>query len=148
MLDLAEDGTMHRMRRRPSRWPKHFDTAIEHAKDAANLVPWLKDAPSEVFIVVALNGANHPLRVFASTIGLLDQNQVHPREVYAPVIEERAASIICLHNHPSNTPSASCEDIALTQRLARAGELLGIRFLDHIIVAGDAVVSMKSAGQF
>ena len=146
MLDIREDGTMHRMRRRAPRWAHAWPNAINHAKDAADLIPWLKEAPQEVFAVVACDGGNHPLRVFAATIGLIDQNQVHPREVFAPVIEERAASIICIHNHPSGSTNPSPEDIALTSRLCRAGELLGIRVLDHVIVTKDAVVSMKSLG--
>ncbi|MFA7152226.1 MAG: JAB domain-containing protein, partial [Methanoregulaceae archaeon] len=80
------------------------------------------------------------------TVGLLNHSLVHPREVFADAISDRAASIICVHNHPSNTLDPSSQDIAVTRQLADAGNLLGIRLLDHLIVARAGFVSMKERG--
>ena len=95
---------------------------------------------------MSLNGANKPIKTRWVTVGLLDTNQVHPREVFADPITDRAASVILAHNHPSGTLEASPEDIALTKRLQKAGELLGIRVLDHLIVASSGFLSLKQAG--
>ena len=80
------------------------------------------------------------------TVGLLDSNQVHPREVFADPISDRAASVILAHNHPSGTLEASPEDLALTKRLVRAGEILGIKVLDHLIVTRNGHLSLKQTG--
>jgi DNA repair protein RadC len=79
-------------------------------------------------------------------VGLLDCNQVHPREVFADPLMDRAASVIFAHNHPPGTLAPGSEDLALTQRLQRAGELLGIKVLDHLIVSSTGFVSMKQDG--
>jgi len=80
------------------------------------------------------------------TVGLLNANQVHPREVFSDAIAERAASIILVHNHPSGNTDPSHEDIAVTKRLVEAGEILGIKIPDHIIVSKDGYTSMKEMG--
>ena len=80
------------------------------------------------------------------SIGCLTASIVHPREVFAPAIEARAASILCLHNHPSGDPSPSPEDIEITHRLKQTGELVGIRLMDHIIIAKDGYVSFTDKG--
>ena len=79
-------------------------------------------------------------------MGLLDSNQVHPREVFSDPIADRAASVILAHNHPSGTLEASPEDLALTKRLVRAGEILGIKVLDHLIVTRNGHLSLKQTG--
>jgi len=71
---------------------------------------------------------------------------VHPREVFADPISDRAASILVAHNHPSGTLEASPEDVALTKRLVKAGELLGIRLLDHVIVTASGFLSLRQSG--
>jgi DNA repair protein RadC len=106
----------------------------------------IRSMPQEVFAVMSLDGASHPIRTRWVTVGLLDCNQVHPREVFADVISDRAASVILAHNHPSGTLEASAEDIALTRRLVKAGELLGIRVLDHLIVTATGFLSLKQQG--
>ncbi len=100
----------------------------------------------EYFLCVSLNGAHEVIECRTVTVGLLDSNQVHPREVFADPIADRAAAVIFAHNHPSGTLEASAEDIALTQRLCRAGHLLGIRVLDHLIVTRDGFVSLHALG--
>jgi DNA repair protein RadC len=119
---------------------------IEHAADALPYLESIRGQRQEHFVCLSLSGANEVLASRTVTVGLLDQSQVHPREVFADPLTDRAAAILVAHNHPSGTLAASPEDIALTSRLARAGELLGIRVLDHLIVTKDGYLSLKAAG--
>jgi DNA repair protein RadC len=119
---------------------------IEHAADALPYFDSIRSQRQEHFVCLSLNGANEVLASRVVTVGLLDQNQVHPREVFADPLADRAAAVLVAHNHPSGTLAASPEDIALTSRLVRAGELLGIRVLDHLIVTKDGYLSLKTAG--
>ena len=80
------------------------------------------------------------------TVGLLNQSLVHPREVFAEAIEQRAAAIICIHNHPSGDFSPSEEDKRITWRLQESGELLGIPLLDHIIISKEDFTSFADEG--
>lgn len=121
-------------------------TRVREAKDVLPYVQQIRDKHQEYFVCLSLNGANEVIENRVVTVGLLDSNQVHPREVYADPLTDRAASIIVAHNHPSGTLEASPEDVALTDRLARAGKLLGINLLDHIIVTKRGYLSLKQAG--
>ena len=97
----------------------------------------------EHFVCISLNGANEVIEKRVVTVGLLNANQVHSREIFSDAIAERAASIIRVHNHPSGNTDPSNEDIAVTKRLVEAGEILGIKIHDHIIVSKDSHTSMK-----
>ncbi|HDL85296.1 MAG TPA: DNA repair protein RadC [Candidatus Acetothermia bacterium] len=119
---------------------------VREAKDVLPFVQQIREKHQEYFVCLSLNGANEVIENRVVTVGLLDSNQVHPREVYADPLTDRAASIIVAHNHPSGTLEASPEDIALTDRLVRAGKLLGIPLLDHIIVTKRGYLSLKQAG--
>jgi len=79
-------------------------------------------------------------------VGLLDSAQIHPREVFADAIADRAAGVILVHNHPSGSLEPSPEDIAITRRLVQAGEILGIPVLDHVIVGPSGYLSLKERG--
>ena len=81
-------------------------------------------------------------------MGLLNHSLVHPREVFADAITDRAASIICVHNHPSGTLDPSSQDIAITRHSLDAGTLVGIRLLDHLIVTDSGWLSMKETGAY
>ena len=122
------------------------EAAIREASDAVTYFEGIRSMPQEVFAVMSLDGANHPIRTRWVTVGLLDSNQVHPREVFSDPISDRAASILVAHNHPSGTLDASPEDLALTKRLVKGGEILGIRVLDHLIVTRDGFLSMREKG--
>jgi len=122
------------------------EAAIREASDAVTYFEGIRAMPQEVFAVMSLDGANHPIRTRWVTVGLLDSNQVHPREVFSDPISDRAASILVAHNHPSGTLEASPEDVALTKRLVKGGEILGIRVLDHLIVTRDGFLSMRDKG--
>ena len=84
-------------------------------------------------MVVMLNGAHEVLGTFVATVGLLNRTIVHPREVYAPAIKERAAAIAIAHNHPSGNVTPSEEDKDVTIRIKKAGDILGIKLLDHVM---------------
>lgn len=107
---------------------------IASAEDAFAQLGYLRDKKQECIAVITLDGAS---RLIDNTIifqGTLDQSLVHPREIFAKAIEDRAASIILAHNHPSGNLEASADDKRITHSLMEAGELLGIKVLDHLIV--------------
>lgn len=89
--------------------------------------------PQEHFIVVLLDGAHQIIKHEVVTIGLVNRTLVHPREVFTSAIIERATAVIIAHNHPSGNLTPSPDDIEVTQRLKKAGEILGVSVLDHII---------------
>jgi DNA repair protein RadC len=101
-----------------------------------------EEADRESFHVVVLDGKNRVLGFNLVSIGSLTAALVHPREVFKPAVLANAAALILVHNHPSGNPEPSAEDRAITQRLRQAGELLGIRVLDHVIIGDDDFVSL------
>jgi len=119
---------------------------IREAKDVLPYIRHIAEKRQEYFVCLSLNGASEVIESRVVTVGLLDCNQVHPREVFADPIADRAASVILAHNHPSGTLEASPEDLALTKRLVKAGDLLGIKVLDHIIVTKRGYISLKQEG--
>jgi DNA repair protein RadC len=98
----------------------------------------IRNKPQEHFVVLTLDGANRLIEKRIITIGTLNASLVHPREVFADAITDRAAAILVAHNHPGGTLEPSGPDIVVTKRLRAAGELLGIRLLDHVIVTPTA----------
>ncbi|TVP74801.1 MAG: DNA repair protein RadC [Gemmatimonadales bacterium] len=98
------------------------------------MAPRLRHLDHEEFHVVVLNTRHAVLGVRIVSRGLLDASLVHPREVFRPALELGAAAVILVHNHPSGDPSPSPEDRAVTRRMGEAGEILGIRVLDHVVV--------------
>jgi DNA repair protein RadC len=91
----------------------------------------------EHFFLLALNAKNEILRLIPISTGNLTQSLVHPREVFREAIREAAAAVILVHNHPSGDPAPSQDDRLITSRLCRAGQLLGISVLDHLIIGND-----------
>lgn len=120
---------------------------INAPKDVLPLIRHYGDRKQEHFLSISVNGANEVLAVRVVTIGLVDQSQVHPREVFADVILERASSVIVAHNHPSGQLIPSKADMAVTKRLKKAAQILGIRFLDHIIFSGKGYYSFLEQHQ-
>jgi len=104
--------------------------------------PRLRDAPHERFLAILLDGRHRVLRHEVVSQGTLTASLVHPREVFRPALREAAAALILVHNHPSGDPTPSPEDREVTARLVRAGELLGVRVLDHVIVAERGYTSL------
>jgi len=108
----------------------------------------LKGKKKEHFLVLCLDTRNRLIDRKLVSMGSLDTSVVHPREVFKEAISSCAASVIFAHNHPSGDPEPSKEDVELTKRLARAGEILGIDVLDHIIVCDEGFVSLKARNLF
>lgn len=102
---------------------------------------FLADLDREAFWVACLDSKNAPTCVSQVSMGSVKGTEVHPREVFKVAILSNANSIIVAHNHPSGDPRPSLDDILVTSRLQRAGELLGIRLNDHLILANDTYYS-------
>ncbi|MBO0589399.1 DNA repair protein RadC [Sporosarcina sp. E16_8] len=100
----------------------------------------------EHFVVLYLNVKNEVLHKKTIFIGSLNSSIVHPREVYKEAVKHSAASIICLHNHPSGTVTPSPDDIEVTKRLAEAGSVMGVELLDHVIIGDHKFLSLKEKG--
>ncbi|MBU0959333.1 MAG: DNA repair protein RadC [Nanoarchaeota archaeon] len=103
----------------------------------------LKDKKEEHFYVLMLNTQNHIIGEQLISKGILDASIVHPREVFRPAIKNSASKIILVHNHPSGDPKPSAEDDDITRRLIKAGEGLGIKVIDSVIVGGGGWWSWK-----
>jgi len=104
----------------------------------------LKDYHKEHFYIIALNSRNHSISEVS--IGSLNASIVHPREVFAEVIKNKAASVIFAHNHPSGDPEPSEDDLLITKRLVESGKILGIEVVDHIIITKTGFLSFKEKG--
>ena len=110
---------------------------------AAKQLLALHEEPEEHFCIFCLNTKNKIVGVHTISIGSLNTSIVHPREVFKAAMLNNASGIICLHNHPSGDPEPSREDIESTRRLVKAGEIMGIKVLDHVIIGEQSYSSMK-----
>lgn len=115
---------------------------INGPDEAYKQLSYLKSKKQECFVVLTLDGANRLIDNLIVFQGTLNQSLIHPREIFAKAIEDRAAAIILAHNHPSGNLEPSEEDKQITEKLKRAGELLGIITLDHLIVTSRGYVSI------
>lgn len=104
------------------------------------------DADREHFVVLCLDTKNQPTCIQVVHIGSLNASIVHPREVLKSALLSNTASILVGHNHPSDNPTPSQEDIDVTERLKEAGKILGIDLLDHLIICSDSFISLKEKG--
>ena len=111
------------------------------------LAQYIGETDREMFVIALLSIRHRLLGLHTVSIGCLTSSLVHPREVFKPAILAGSAALILAHNHPSGDPEPSAEDMALTRRLASAGQLLGIEVLDHVIL-GEAgrFVSLRERG--
>lgn len=123
-------------------WRRQFEVSerpiIDSPEKAIEQLSDLRDKKQEYFVCLTLDGANRLIAKRIISIGTLTSSLVHPREVFAEAITDRAASIIAAHNHPSGNLQASDADKNVTERLREAGALLGIALLDHIIITKDS----------
>ena len=103
----------------------------------------LEGLDREQFIIACLNTKNEPTNISVVSVGTLNKAIVHPRELFKTAILSNAASIMAFHNHPSGDTEPSQQDIQLTNRLYEAGELLGIKLLDHLIIGDGTFTSLK-----
>jgi len=120
---------------------------IKHPIDIFTLVRHYADRKQERFISLSLNGAHEVLAVRIVTIGLVNRTIVHPREVFADLIQDRAAAFCVAHNHPSGQLECSNEDEEITKRLQSAAEILGLHFVDHIIFSESKWWSFRENGK-
>ncbi|MBW4054587.1 MAG: DNA repair protein RadC [Proteobacteria bacterium] len=113
----------------------------------AELFSFLHNEAKEHFFTVHLDGKNRILCLDLVSVGSLNQSIVHPREVFKTVLcSSSAAALLLVHNHPTGDPTPSSEDIAITRRLKEAGDILGIKVLDHVIVGSDGYLSFVERG--
>lgn len=110
---------------------------IENTEDVLALLKDIAKKRQEYFVVLSLDSRHCVIKKRVVFIGTVDTIIAHPREVYAGAIADRASSIIVAHNHPSGDPTPSEQDIVTTEQLNEAGQILGIRLVEHLIVAGD-----------
>lgn len=121
--------------------------AVKSPQQAADyLAPHLRYAKQEKFAIILLDTKNQITSFKIISVGTLNASLVHPREVFHAALQKLACSIILAHNHPSGDPRPSQEDILLTKRLRKAGEVLGIPVLDHVIIGGTDYFSFKEEG--
>ncbi|WP_321428745.1 DNA repair protein RadC [uncultured Methanolobus sp.] len=110
------------------------------------LYPQMREQKRERLVALLLDTKNHVIREEIISIGSLNANIVHPREVFKAALMESCASVILSHNHPSGDPTPSREDIAVTEKLVEGGKLLGIDVLDHVVIGDGRYVSLKDEG--
>ena len=115
---------------------------VSAPEDVLSRVAYMKYEPQEHLVVISLNSANYIIRVHELTTGLVNQTPVHPREAFALAIEDRAVSVIFVHNHPSGSLEPSSEDISITRLLCASGKILQIPVLDHIIIGKTGFTSL------
>ena len=112
------------------------------------LIKHYGDRLQEHFLVIMLNGAHELMGVNVVSIGLINRSLCHPREVFAEPLKARATAIVLAHNHPSGNLDPSSDDMEVTLRLKKAGLLLGIEVLDHLIFSSEGYHSMMESGEF
>ena len=123
-------------------WRRQFEVSerpiIDSPEKAVEQLSDIRDKKQEYFVCLTLDGANRLIAKRIITIGTLTSSLVHPREVFAEAISDRAASIIVAHNHPSGSLNASTDDLQLTDRIKDSAELLGIPLLWHVLITSDS----------
>ncbi len=128
-------------------WRRQFEVTerpiIDSPEKAVQQLSDIRDKKQEYFVCLTLDGANRLIAKRIITIGTLTSSLVHPREVFADAITDRAASIIVAHNHPSGSLNPSTADLDVTNRLKDAGNLLGIKLVDHIIITEKSYASIQ-----
>lgn len=120
--------------------------AIDTPLDAYRLVAHMADRPEENFLCITLNGAQEVIKTRLISTGIVNRAIVHPREVFAKAVSDRATAVVLAHNHPSGNVMPSEEDRDVTHRLMRAGALLGIPVLDHLVFSPKGYYSFLENG--
>ncbi len=119
-------------------------SVIRTAKDVYDYLQDMHNLPKEHLRGLYLNSHNRIIHDEVISIGTINTNIVHPREVFRPAIEYSAAAVVLAHNHPSNIATPSAQDIEITQQLIAAGKILGINVLDHVIITKSTYVSINA----
>lgn len=136
------------MSRRASAWKSGRRPTVNTPEDVVELCALqLRGLDREHFWALALNTKNQLLRLTEVSVGSLNASIVHPRELYKVAVTVSAASLVVVHNHPSGDPSPSSADVQLTRRLQKAGDVLGIELLDHVVIGdGGEHSSLRDLG--
>ncbi len=119
-------------------------TVIRNAKDTYDYLHDMHNLPKEHLRGLYLNSHNRIIHDEVISIGTINTNIVHPREVFRPAVEYNAVAIVLAHNHPSNIVTPSAQDIEITQQLVQAGKILGINILDHVIITKSTYISINA----
>ncbi|SDI92672.1 RadC family protein [Salimicrobium halophilum] len=120
---------------------------IRSPEDGAEYVmEEMRHLKQEHFVALFLDVKNRVISKRTVFVGSLNSSIVHPRELFKEAVKRSAASIVCVHNHPSGDPSPSQEDIQVTKRLSECGKLLGIELLDHLVIGDSTFISLKEKG--
>ncbi|HIJ80405.1 MAG TPA: DNA repair protein RadC [Desulfuromonadales bacterium] len=122
------------------------DRRYTSPEQVAQIFSFLHNEAKEHFFTVHLDGKNRILCLDLVSVGSLNQSIVHPREVFKTSLSTSAAALLLVHNHPTGDPTPSAEDIAITRRLKEAGEIIGIKVLDHVIVGTEGYLSFVERG--
>ncbi|QIB69874.1 JAB domain-containing protein [Aminipila butyrica] len=131
--------------RRIATKPRDLKINVNNPEVIANLfMEKMRYYKKEFFDVVILNTKGDVISVETAAIGDLNSTIVHPREIFCKAVKKSASAVIFVYNHPSGNPKPSREDLEITKRLAKAGEVLGIRVLDHIIIGDGTFFSFKN----
>lgn len=125
---------------------KHCNAKINTPKDLIPYVQHFALEQKEHFICASMNGAHELINLRVSSIGTINKTLVHPREIFAEPVAEHASAVICCHNHPCGSCLPSDADEASTEVLTTAADILGISFLDHIIITKDSYFSFLEHG--
>ena len=132
----------------PAVCPKLARPQMQRPEDVFALCQSMVRYRQEVFRVLLLDARHRLIRKVMVSKGTLAASLVHPRDVFRAAIRRNAGAVILVHNHPSGDPEPSGDDHELTRRLARAGDILGVEVLDHVIVASGGYVSLRESGAF
>ena len=124
----------------------YSETVTAPAEAAAFFQKHISKSVQEQFVALFLNARNAPIGWREISRGSVSASIVHPRELFLPAIQLAASSLIVAHNHPSGDPSPSKDDLELTRRLVKAGEILGIEVLDHLVIVEGNFLSLKERG--
>ena len=117
---------------------------IRNAKDVYEYLEDMHNLPKEHLRGLYLNSHNRIIHDEVISMGTINSNIIHPREVFRPALEYNAAAIIIAHNHPSNIATPSAQDLEITQQIVQAGKILGINVLDHVIITKSTYISIKA----
>lgn len=128
------------------RWHEQRRLKIDQASVVATLLHDIAIAKQEHFVTLSLNGANELIQKRVVSVGLVNRSQIHAREVFANVLQDRASAVIFAHNHPSGNLEPSQHDIKVQRRLERSADILGITVLDHVIVSQKGFYSFAEHG--
>ena len=146
VIRVRELTVRYTVRELPVAYPVALGSRLSTPSDAANLLtPILEDEPGEVLVMLCLDIKYRAIAFHEVSRGTLDGTCAHPRDVFRAALLSNAANVIVAHNHPSGDPSPSVPDVQLTRRLCEAGDMIGIRLVDHIITGDRGYFSFRES---